>query len=211
MGASGADKTTLIKLLLRFYDVDSESITIDGVDLRDLSKKDLRKTIGIVPQDPVLFNESIGFNIAYAKENPTSQEIESAARIANLHDFIEKLPKSYNTLVGEREIKLSGGQKQRLAIARMFLEDPRIIIFDEATSQLDSHSEKLIQETFWKVAKNRTTVIIAHRLSTVKHANRILVLSGGKIIEEGSQDDLIRLNGKYNKLWQLQSGKEMLP
>ena len=165
----------------------------------------MRSLIGVVPQEPVLFNNTIGYNISYGKEFATKREVIAAAKIANLHKFIETLPKKYQTHVGERGIKLSGGQKQRLAIARMVLSNPDIIIFDEATSQLDSENERLIQEALWKVTRNRTTIIIAHRLSTASRADSIVVMDKGQIIERGSHLDLLaRENSIYKKFWNLQ-------
>ncbi len=205
VGRSGAGKTTIVKMLLRFYDVNSGRILIDDIDIRNLTKSQLRSFIGIVPQEPILFNNTIGFNIAYGKNRVSKKDTISAAKMANLHDFIDGLPLKYKTPVGERGIKLSGGQKQRLAIARMFLTNPSVIIFDEATSNLDSESEGLIQDALWKIAKNRTVLIIAHRFSTIRKVGRIVVLEGGKIVEMGSHNQLIRKKGIYRHLWQLQS------
>jgi ATP-binding cassette subfamily B protein len=211
VGPSGAGKTTIVKLLLRFHDCTKGSISIDGIDIRDLKKSVLRKAIGMVPQEPVLFNESILYNISYPDHGVSLEEVRLAAKAANLDSFIEKLPEKYDTQVGERGIKLSGGQKQRLAIARVFLANTPILIFDEATSQLDSISEKLIQNSLWKIAKLKTTIIIAHRLSTVMRADRIIVLDEGKIIEEGTHKDLInRQDGLYKKLWDMQRGGLLL-
>ncbi|HLE48497.1 MAG TPA: ABC transporter ATP-binding protein [Patescibacteria group bacterium] len=205
VGRSGAGKTTLIKLLLRFYDVAKGSISIDGINVKQFKKSELRSHFGVVPQEPVLFNNSILYNLSYAKPEASTQEIEAAARIANIHEFISSLPEGYKTQVGERGIKLSGGQKQRLAIARMILSDPSIIIFDEATSQLDSESEKLIQEAFWKAAKNKTTIIIAHRLSTIQRVDKIIVLEKGRIVEAGSHNELIAKDKSlYSHFWNLQ-------
>ncbi len=205
VGRSGSGKTTLIRLLMRFYDVDKGKITIDNIDIKDFTKANLRSFIGIVPQEPILFNNTIGYNIGYGKKDATKKEIKAAAKMANIDKFIESLPKKYNTRVGERGIKLSGGQKQRLAIARMILSNPEIIIFDEATSQLDSESERLIQEAFWKVAKNKTTIIIAHRLSTAMRADKIVVLEEGKIIESGSHKALLEeKDSLYGYFWDLQ-------
>jgi ATP-binding cassette subfamily B protein len=207
VGYSGAGKSTLMKLLLRFYDVTQGGIMIDKHDIRTVSKVSLRKSIGLVPQEPILFNDTIGFNIAYPRPEANLDEIKHAANLANLDQFIESLPEKYDTIVGERGIKLSGGQKQRLAIARMFLANPQIIVFDEATSQLDSESEQLIQEAFWRIAKNKTTLIIAHRLSTVMRADRIIVIDNGQIIEQGTHKDLIsKESGLYKKLWDIQKG-----
>lgn len=206
VGKSGAGKSTLIKVLLRFYDIKSGQVKLDGVDIRKMAKSNLRSFIGVVPQEPILFNNTIGFNIGYGKDKAKLVDIKKAAKMANLDDFIESLPNKYETQVGERGIKLSGGQKQRLAIARAFLADPPVIVFDEATSNLDSESEEKIQEALWKVAKNRTVLIIAHRFSTIRKADRIVVLDGGKIVETGTHRQLvIRKNGLYKKLWTLQT------
>lgn len=206
VGPSGSGKTTLVKLLLRFYDLDTGKIMLDGVDIKKMKKSHLRSFVGVVPQEPVLFNNSVEFNIGYGKKNTNKKEIISAAKMANLHDFIMSLPKKYKTKVGERGLKLSGGQKQRLAIARMILSDPEIIIFDEATSQLDSENETKIQEAFWKASKNKTTIIIAHRLATAMQADKIVVIDEGQIAEQGSHKALIaKQKGIYKRLWQLQS------
>ena len=205
VGRSGSGKTTLIKLLMRFYDCNQGAITIDGVDITKFTKSHLRSFMGVVPQEPVLFNNTIGYNISYGNERASQKAIEAAAKIANLHNFIESLPKKYETHVGERGIKLSGGQKQRLAIARMVLSDPDIIIFDEATSQLDSENERLIQEALWKVAATKTTIIIAHRLSTAMRADKIIVMERGKIIEAGSHLDLLDKQSLYRRFWDLQT------
>ena len=208
VGRSGGGKTTLVKLLMRFFDVDMGVITIDKVDVRKLTKSHLRSFIGIVPQEPIMFNNTISYNLAYGKDKASKEEIIAAAKIANLHDFIESLRKKYSTNVGERGVKLSGGQKQRLAIARMVLSGPDIIIFDEATSQLDSENEALIQEALWKVVKNKTTIIIAHRLTTAMRADKIIVMDKGKIAETGSHLSLLaKKNGIYRHLWELQIKK----
>lgn len=205
VGSSGVGKTTLVKLLMRFYDPDSGRILIDGIDIKEFAKSQLRSFMGVVPQEPILFNNTIGYNIAYGAKKTTWKEIRAAAKMANLDDFIESLPAKYETHVGERGVKLSGGQKQRLAIARMILSDPEIIIFDEATSQLDSESERKIQEAFWKAAENKTTIIIAHRLSTVAKADKIVVMEKGKIAEIGSHRELLqRKDSLYSKFWKLQ-------
>src|SRR3990167_3752777 len=206
VGSSGAGKTTMVKLLMRFFDVDEGKIAIDGVNIKNFTKSDLRSFMGVVPQEPILFNNTIGYNIAYGKEKAGKKEIIAAAKLANIHDFIVGLPKKYETQVGERGIKLSGGQKQRVAIARMILSDPEIIIFDEATSQLDSESERLIQDAFWKASKNKTTIIIAHRLSTVSRTDKIVVMENGRIVETGSHTELLRFkNGKYRHFLDLQT------
>jgi ATP-binding cassette, subfamily B, heavy metal transporter len=205
VGESGAGKTTLSRLIFRFYDVTSGEILIDGINIKNIKKEDLRKHIAIVPQEPVLFNDSIGYNIGYGKENCSMTEIAQASEFANLDKFIDSLPEGYDTMVGERGIKLSGGQKQRLAIARAFLANPKIIIFDEATSQLDSNSEKLIQESLWKLVKDKTTIIIAHRLSTVMRSDKIIVFDKGNIVQIGKHEELIKSNGIYKNLWKLQT------
>ncbi len=205
VGRSGSGKTTLTKLLLRFFDVKSGSITIDGINIKDLTKANLRSQFGVVPQEPVLFNNTILYNISYGNNKATKREVVAAAKLANIHKYIRSLPEKYETQVGERGIKLSGGQKQRLAIARMILSNPQIIIFDEATSQLDSESEKLIQEAFWKAAYGKTTIIIAHRLSTIQKVDNIVVLDKGEITEEGSHKSLIEnQESLYNHFWNLQ-------
>jgi ABC-type multidrug transport system fused ATPase/permease subunit len=205
VGRSGAGKTTLVKLLMRFYDVDEGSILVDGINVNRFSKSGLRALMGVVPQEPILFNNTIGYNIAYGKENASQEDIVSASKIARIHDFIKTLPNGYNSKVGERGIKLSGGQKQRVAIARMILSKPDIIIFDEATSQLDSESEKLIQEGFWRAAEGKTTIIIAHRLSTVMRTKKIVVMDEGRIIEKGTHRELLKDEGSlYKKFWDLQ-------
>lgn len=205
VGRSGSGKTTLTKLLLRFFDVDQGHITIDGVNVKEMDKSYLRSFIGVVPQEPILFNNTIRYNIGYGKDNATLKEIKAASKMANIDQFIESLPQRYETNVGERGIKLSSGQKQRLAIARMILSDPDIIIFDEATSHLDSESEKLIQDAFWKAARNKTTIIIAHRLSTITRVDKIIVLDNGRIVEEGTHTNLFN-NPKslYSHFWKLQ-------
>ncbi len=205
VGRSGVGKTTIIRLLLRFYDVTTGKIMLDGIDIRKLSKSQLRSFIGVVPQEPILFNNTIGFNIAYGKSNTGKKEIMMAAKAANIHEFIKSLPMGLKTQVGERGIKLSGGQKQRLAIARVIVTDPKVIIFDEATSSLDSESESLIQDALWKIARNRTVLIIAHRLSTVRRAKKIVVLEQGKVAETGSHRELINKKGLYSYLWHLQT------
>jgi ATP-binding cassette subfamily B protein len=205
VGKSGSGKTTLAKLLMRYYDVDQGSIIVNGVDVRDLQLKSLRKAIGLVPQDPVMFNESIKYNISYGNPDALMKDIRDAAKSAALDSFIQSLPKGYKTIVGERGIKLSGGQRQRLAIARVMLENPEIIIFDEATSQLDSENEKAIQEAFKNLTEHKTTVVIAHRLSTIMHADKIVVFDEGKIVEVGTHSELMSTDGIYSMLWKLQT------
>jgi ATP-binding cassette subfamily B protein len=204
VGRSGAGKSTLARLLLRFYDVSGGRILIDGQDLRDVTQDSLRAVIGIVPQDTVLFNESIIYNLSYARPSASRAEIERAARMAHILDFIEGLPERWDTVVGERGLKLSGGEKQRVAIARAMLKQPRILVFDEATSSLDSHTEQAIQQTLAEVAEHHTTLVIAHRLSTVVDADRILVIQAGRIIEEGTHRRLLEQQGVYAGMWDLQ-------
>lgn len=205
VGHSGAGKTTITKLLMRFYDPSDGVISIDGVDIKAMTKSNLRSFMGIVPQEPILFNESIAYNIGYGASTTDIKKIKHAAKMANLEEFISDLPKGYDTKVGERGVKLSGGQKQRLAIARMMLSNPDIIIFDEATSQLDSKSEKLIQDAFWKVSKNKTTLIIAHRLSSITKADKIIVMENGQIAEVGTHRSLLAKKGLYSQFWKLQT------
>ena len=204
VGHSGAGKSTLSRLIFRFYDVWSGCICIDGQDVRSVTQDSLRAAIGIVPQDTVLFNESIYFNIAYGRPDASREEVVEAARMACILDFIESLPDGWDTLVGERGLKLSGGEKQRVAIARAILKRPRILIFDEATSSLDSHTEKAIQQTLAEVAADHTTLVIAHRLSTVVDADRILVMEQGRIVEQGTHAELLRAGGRYRAMWELQ-------
>ena len=204
VGASGAGKSTLSRLLFRFYDVGAGRITLNGVDIRELTQASLRAHIGIVPQDTVLFNDSIYYNIAYGRPDASREQVIEAARAAHIHDFVSQLPDGYDTVVGERGLKLSGGEKQRVAIARTLLKNPPILIFDEATSALDSHTEKAIQAELAAIAAQRTTLIIAHRLSTVVDAHQIVVMEGGRIIEQGSFRDLLDRQGRFAQMWQLQ-------
>ncbi|AKM81597.1 MAG: ABC transporter ATP-binding protein [candidate division TM6 bacterium GW2011_GWF2_28_16] len=209
VGFSGAGKTTIAKLLMRMYDPTQGKILIDGVEINNLRKDDLRKMVGVVPQDPLLFNNTVYFNISYANHQASKEEVLAASKAAQVDVFIKDLPNGYETIVGERGIKLSGGQRQRLAIARVLLEKPKIIVMDEATSSLDSASEKIIQEAFWDLVKDkynpRTSIIIAHRLSTIMQADRIVVMDDGKIAEVGSHQELIDKDGGiYQRLWSLQ-------
>ncbi len=204
VGHSGAGKSTLSRLLFRFYDVNEGAIRIDGQDLRQVTQESLRSAIGIVPQDTVLFNESIYYNLAYGRTEASREEIEQAAAMAHIRGFIESLPQGYDTIVGERGLKLSGGEKQRIAIARAILKRPRIMVFDEATSSLDTRTEQAIQETLGEVAENHTTLVIAHRLSTVVDADRILVMDAGRIVEQGTHAELMALGRSYRDMWQLQ-------
>ena len=204
VGHSGSGKSTLARLLYRFYDVTNGKIGIGGIDTRELQQASLRSAIGIVPQDTVLFNDTILYNIRYGRPEASDAEVHEAARAAHIHDFITTLPAGYETKVGERGLKLSGGEKQRVAIARAVLKNPRILIFDEATSALDSRSEKAIQAELERIAQGRTTLVIAHRLSTVMDADQILVLSHGRIVERGSHQQLLELKGEYARMWALQ-------
>jgi ABC-type transport system involved in Fe-S cluster assembly fused permease/ATPase subunit len=207
VGHSGSGKSTLSRLLFRFYDVNSGSITIDGQDVRDVTQDSLRHAIGIVPQDTVLFNDTIEYNIAYGRPGATHEQIEAAARAASIHDFIVTLPDGYQTMVGERGLKLSGGEKQRVAIARTLLKDPAILVFDEATSALDSRAEQAIQAQLKEIAKSRTTLVIAHRLSTVADAQQILVLDHGRIVERGTHHALLAGRGLYAQMWERQQAR----
>lgn len=208
VGHSGSGKSTLSRLLFRFYDVQSGSIRIDGQDLRHVTQDSLRHAIGIVPQDTVLFNDTIEYNIAYGRPGASREDIFAAARAASIHEFIESLPDGYATMVGERGLKLSGGEKQRVAIARTLLKNPAILIFDEATSALDSRSEQAIQAQLKEIAKQRTTLVIAHRLSTIADAGQILVLDHGRIVERGTHASLIAADGLYRQMWDRQQAKQ---
>lgn len=204
VGASGCGKSTLTKLLLRFVDIQNGAIKIDGQDIRKITQDDLRDTIAYVPQDPVLFHRTLRENIAYGKPNATEKEIIAAAKEARAHEFINSLPKGYDTLVGERGIKLSGGERQRVAIARAILKDAPIIILDEATSSLDTESERFIKEAFDELIKGRTTIVIAHRLSTIQKMDRIIVMENGKVIEDGTHEELLKNEEIYHRFWQYQ-------
>jgi ATP-binding cassette subfamily B protein len=208
VGPSGAGKSTLSRLLFRFYDPTAGRITIDGQDIRGVTQASLRRAIGIVPQDTVLFNDTIGYNIGYGKDGAGQAEIEAAAKGAAIHDFIAGLPDGYDAMVGERGLKLSGGEKQRVAIARTLLKDPPILILDEATSALDSRTEAAIQETLRSVADRRTSIVIAHRLSTVVDADQIVVLDEGRVAERGTHAQLLRKNGLYADMWARQQAEE---
>ncbi|MGN6827902.1 ABCB family ABC transporter ATP-binding protein/permease [Paucibacter sp. M5-1] len=204
VGPSGSGKSTLARLLYRFYDLDAGRILIDGQDVRGVSQGSLRRAIGIVPQDTVLFNDTVAYNIAYGRPGASREEVEGAARAAHIHDFIAATPKGYETMVGERGLKLSGGEKQRVAIARTLLKNPPILIFDEATSALDSRNERAIQAELEAVGQNKTVLVIAHRLSTVVDAHEILVMEQGVIIERGHHEDLLARGGRYAQMWRLQ-------
>jgi len=201
VGPSGAGKSTISRILFRFYDVAGGSVRIDGQDIRDITQASLRDSIGIVPQDTVLFNDTIGYNIRYGRPDATEEEVQEAARMASIHDFVESLPSGYKAMVGERGLKLSGGEKQRVAIARTILKQPKILLFDEATSALDSQTEREIQASLHEVSANRTTLVIAHRLSTIIDADEILVLDQGRIVERGRHQDLLSADGQYAAMW----------
>ncbi len=210
VGHSGAGKSTLSRLLFRFYDVTGGRVLVDGQDVRGVTQESLRRAIGIVPQDTVLFNDTIYYNILYGRPDASRAEVERAAAMAHILGFIESLPQGWETVVGERGLKLSGGEKQRIAIARAILKRPRILVFDEATSSLDSHTEQAILETLGEVAENHTTLVIAHRLSTVVDAHRILVMEQGRIVEQGSHHQLLRRQGVYHAMWRLQQRERHL-
>ena len=208
VGPSGSGKSTLARLMFRFYDVQQGRITINGQDIRQVTQHSVRKALGIVPQDTVLFNDTVAYNIGYGLTGATQEDIETAAKAARIHDFIASTPKGYATSVGERGLKLSGGEKQRVAIARTLLKNPPILVFDEATSALDSANERAIQAELASAAQNKTTLVIAHRLSTVVDAHEILVMEAGQIIERGNHAHLLQLNGRYAKMWALQQNNE---
>ncbi|MDX9843382.1 MAG: ABC transporter ATP-binding protein/permease [Aquabacterium sp.] len=204
VGPSGSGKSTLARLLYRFYDVQGGRITVNGHDVRSLTQDSLRRHIGIVPQDTVLFNDTVAYNIAYGRPDATHDEVVAAAQAARIHDFISGTPKGYDTMVGERGLKLSGGEKQRVAIARTLLKNPPVLVFDEATSALDSANERAIQAELAAVAQGKTVLVIAHRLSTIVHAHEILVMEHGRIIERGTHPHLLAANGRYAEMWRLQ-------
>ncbi len=206
VGRSGSGKTTLTKLLQRFMDVDSGQILIDGIDISQIKQTDLRQVLAYVPQEPIMFHRSLDDNIRYGRQEASHAEVVAAAKVAYASEFIDKLDKSYETLVGERGIKLSGGQRQRVAIARAVLKNAPILVLDEATTSLDSESEAFIQDALWKLMEGRTALVVAHRLSTIQRMDRIVVLDEGKIMEEGAHNDLLKAQGLYAKLWNQQSG-----
>jgi ATP-binding cassette subfamily B protein len=201
VGPTGAGKSTISRLLFRFYDVSAGSVKIDGQDVREVTQDSVRKAIGIVPQDTVLFNDTIYYNINYGRPSARAAEVYEAARMARIHDFVESLPDGYASVVGERGLKLSGGEKQRVAIARAILKRPAIMLFDEATSALDTKTEQEIQASLAEVAQGRTTLVVAHRLSTVVDSDEILVLDQGRIIERGTHTQLLRQGGSYAQMW----------
>ncbi|MGJ8594700.1 ABCB family ABC transporter ATP-binding protein/permease [Sulfitobacter sp.] len=208
VGSTGSGKSTIGRLLFRFYDVQSGSLSIDGQDVRDVTQNSLHRQIGVVPQDTVLFNDTIGYNIAYGRDGATQAEVEAAAQAAQIHDFIKALPEGYETSVGERGLKLSGGEKQRVGIARTLLKDPPILLLDEATSALDSETEHEIQDALRQAGKGRTVLTIAHRLSTIAEADRIIVLEKGEVVEQGTHDALLAKSGRYAQLWYRQQNEE---
>jgi ATP-binding cassette subfamily B protein len=208
VGPSGSGKSTIARLLFRFYDVTGGAIRIDGQDLRDVTQSSIHAQIGVVPQDTVLFNDTVLYNIAYGRADATRAEIEEAARAAKIHDFIISLPEGYDTKVGERGLKLSGGEKQRVGIARTLLKNPPILILDEATSALDTQTERDIQDSLREMGEGRTVITIAHRLSTIADADRIVVLEQGRIVESGTHDDLLAKGGRYAAMWARQSAEE---
>jgi ATP-binding cassette subfamily B protein len=206
VGTSGSGKSTIVRLLVRLYEPDSGRILLDGVPLSELPLQEVRRSISVVPQDTVLFNETIDYNIGFGKEQGTRAEVEQAAKLAHLHDFILTLPDRYETRVGERGVKLSGGEKQRVSIARAVIKQPKIFVFDEATSSLDSRTERDILRNLRDISRLSTTIVIAHRLSAVVHADEIILLEAGSIVERGSHDSLIRQKGRYALLWMAQQG-----
>jgi ABC-type transport system involved in Fe-S cluster assembly fused permease/ATPase subunit len=208
VGPSGAGKSTISRILFRFYDIQSGRVTIDGQDIRDVTQTSLRAAIGVVPQDTVLFNDTILYNIRYGRPGASDEEVIAAARLAQIDEFVKGLPQGYKTMVGERGLKLSGGEKQRVAIARTLLKGPPILMLDEATSALDSHTEKEIQDALDRATKDRTTLVIAHRLSTIVHADNIIVLDKGELVEQGTHAELIARNGLYASLWNRQRQAE---
>jgi ATP-binding cassette subfamily B protein len=208
VGSTGSGKSTIGRLLFRFYDVGGGALRIDGQDVREVTQDSLHRAIGVVPQDTVLFNDTIRYNIGYGRDGASQAEIEGAAKAAQIHDFIQQLPQGYDTTVGERGLKLSGGEKQRVGIARTLLKDPPILLLDEATSALDSETEQDIKEALMQAGRGRTVLTIAHRLSTIAEADRIIVLEQGEVVEQGTHDALLSKNGRYAQLWHRQQADE---
>jgi len=208
VGASGSGKSTIGRLLFRFYDVQGGAIRIDGQDIREVTQDSLHASIGMVPQDTVLFNDTVGYNIAYGRPGASQAEIEAAAKAANIHSFIASLPEGYETRVGERGLKLSGGEKQRVGIARTLLKNPPVLVLDEATSALDTQTERSIQESLAAMGQGRSVITIAHRLSTIADSDCILVMEAGQVVERGTHEDLLALEGRYAALWARQSAEE---
>ncbi len=209
VGATGAGKTTVIKLLLRLYDVTGGAITLDGVDLRELTLADLRAAVGLVSQDVFLFHGTVAENIAYGRREASREDIVRAAQLSEAHEFIQALPDGYDTVVGERGQKLSGGQRQRVSLARAVLKNPPVLVLDEATSSVDNETEAAIQRSLARLAVGRTTIVIAHRLSTVRHAQRIYVMDTGRVAEVGTHDELVTAGGIYSTLWRVQTGEAL--
>ncbi len=208
VGSSGSGKSTIGRLLFRFYDIDDGAIRIDGQDIRDVTQTSLHQSIGVVPQDTVLFNDTVYYNIAYGRPNASRAEVEDAARAAKIHEFVASLPDGYETKVGERGLKLSGGEKQRVGIARTLLKNPPILILDEATSALDTQTERSIQDSLREMGEGRSVITIAHRLSTIAEADQIIVLEAGRIVEQGRHEELLARKGRYAAMWERQSSEE---